>query len=367
MATQTQLSKATTIALLISAIAILGVFVFPLWKISLHAPQYPQGLGLEIWVDRVEGATPHDLQNINGLNHYIGMKTIQPEAIPELRYMKFFAAGLSLLGVAAALSGQRWALLVWTATAVVLAGVGMVDFYNWEYDYGHDLNPDAAIKIPGMSYQPPIIGTRQLLNFTTTAYPGMGGWLAMLAVAAGVVMSLRALGVRLWPRRECTDCTPKHVRTRRVAAVSLLIAMLGAIPVGGCSRQLQPIAYGTDPCEFCAMTISDDRYAAAFVTSKGRTYKFDSVECMLQSLMDGEKLAGTEVEAWYATSYSTRGVLVAASTAVYLVSQNVPSPMGAGITAFADRNDAEQMQQAKGGDVMDWSQVEQYIRQWSKS
>ena len=363
MAKQNQLSKRTTIAMYVSAIAILGVFVFPLWIISLHAPQYPQGLGLKIWVDRVEGATPHDLQNINGLNHYIGMKAIQPEAIPELRYMKFFAAGLSLLGIAAAVSRRRWALLAWTALAVVLAGVGMIDFYKWEYNYGHDLNPEAAIKIPGMSYQPPIIGTKQLLNFTTTAYPGIGGVLAMLAVGAAVILSLRAIGLRLWPRRECPVGTPKQVRPRKLAAASLLVVAFAV----ACSRAPQSIAYGTDACQFCAMTISDDRYATAFVTDKGRTYKFDSVECMLQALMEGEELAGTEVDAWYATSYPARGVLMAANSAAYLVSENLPSPMGAGITAFANRGDAEQMQKEKGGDVMDWAQVEQYIRKWSKS
>lgn len=366
MAKQEQLSKATTIALLISAIAILGVFIFPLWKISLHAPQYPQGLGLEIWVDRVEGATPHDLQNINGLNHYIGMKTIHPEAIPELRYMKFFAAGLSLLGVAAAMSRRRWALLAWTALAVVLAGVGMVDFYKWEYSYGHDLNPDAAIKIPGMSYQPPIIGTKQLLNFTTTAYPGIGGLLAMLAVGAAVILSLCTIGFRLWPRRECKVCTPKHVREHTVAAASLLMVVFAAM-LAGCSREPQAIAYGTDACEFCAMTISDDRYATAFVTDKGRTYKFDSVECMLQSRMEGEELAGATVDTWYATSYPTRGVLMKANAATYLVSEHLPSPMGAGVTAFANRLDAEQMQKEKGGDVMDWAHVEQFVRKWAKS
>lgn len=363
MAKQKQLSKRTTIAMYVSALAILGVFFFPLWIISLHAPQYPQGLGLRIWVDRVEGVTPHDLQNINGLNHYIGMKPIQPEAIPELRYMKFFAAGLSLLGVAAAVSRRRWALLAWTGIAVVLAGIGMVDFYKWEYNYGHELNPEAAIKIPGMSYQPPIVGTKQLLNFTTTAYPGLGGVLAMLAVGVAVILSLYQIGFRLWPRRECKVCNTKHVHPRTVAAASLLILMLGA----GCSRAPQAIAYGTDPCEFCAMTISDDRYAAAVVTSKGRTYKFDSVECMVQAMMEGEELAGVQIDAQYATSYPTRGELVGADGVFYLVSHNLPSPMGAGITAFANRDDAARMQKEKGGDVLDWPQVEQYVRKWSKS
>ncbi len=361
---RTKLSKTSTIAMWVAAAAMLGVFVFPLWKISLHAPQYPQGLGIDIWIHRIEGATPHDLQNINGLNHYIGMQAIVPDSIPELRYMKFFAMGLSALAAVVALVRRRWALVVWVALAVVLAGLGMYDFYKWEYDYGHNLNPEAAIKIPGMSYQPPMIGTKQLLNFTTTAYPGVGGLLAMLAVGLGALALAYELVWRRWIRCEQCDRVGRHEATR-AAIVATALAL--TVPVIGCARGPQKISYGTDACEFCAMTISDDRYAAAVVTEKGRTHKFDSVECMLQSLMEGGKLAGTSVDQWYATSYPNRGALVPAPDAVFLVSPGLPSPMGAGITAFAKREDAERVRAEKGGDVMDWNGVETYIRSWSKS
>jgi copper chaperone NosL len=347
----------------VASIAILGVFVFPLWKISLHAPQYPQGLGIDIWIHRIVGATPHDLQNINGLNHYIGMQAIVPDSIPELRYMKFFAAGLAALAAAVALFRRRWALLAWTVLALALAGAGMYDFYKWEYAYGHNLNPDAAIKIPGMSYQPPLLGTKQLLNFTTTAYPGLGGLLAMLGVGLGVVaLACEFLCARLL-RRERTARAPKS-RTARVAAA--VTAIMTALAIG-CARGPQAISYGTDVCDFCSMTISDDRYGAAIVTTKGRTHKFDSVECMLQSVMEGEKFADVQVDSWYATSYPARATLVDATAVVFLVSPNLPSPMGAGVTAFAARQDAERMQQEKGGEVMDWAGIENFIRSWSKS
>jgi copper chaperone NosL len=348
----------------VAAIAILGVFAFPLWKISLHAPQYPQGLGIDIWIHRIEGATPHDLQNINGLNHYIGMQAIVPDSIPELRYMKFFAAGLAALAAVVALSRRRWALLTWTVLALALAGAGMYDFYKWEYAYGHNLNPDAAIKIPGMSYQPPLIGTKQLLNFTTTAYPGIGGLLAMLGVGLGVLALLYEFVYLRWFRCACAIDAHKVKSVRAAAAATSVVWMLLAI---GCTRGPQAISYGTDACEYCSMTISDERYGAAIVTTKGRTHKFDSVECMLQSVMEGEKLAGTTVKSWHATSYPKRGVLVDATTVAFLVSPNLPSPMGAGVTAFAVKEDAERVQQEKGGEVMDWAGIEDFIRSWSKS
>ena len=364
MNARTTLSKASTIAMWGAAAAILGVFVFPLWRISLHAPQYPQGLGIDIWIHRIEGATPHDLQNINGLNHYIGMKAIVPDSIPELRYMKYFAVGLAALAGAVALARRRWLLAAWVVVAAILAGAGMHDFYQWEYAYGHELNPDAAIKIPGMSYQPPMFGTKQLLNFTTTAYPGVGGLLAMLAVGLGFAALMWEVGGRRWRRgAHAENCSCDARRRAAMVVTPLALILLAA----GCARGPQKIAYGTDACEFCSMTISDDRYAAAVVTTKGRTHKFDSVECMLQSLMEGGKLAGTNVDQWYATSYPNRGTLIPAPAAVFLVSPNLPSPMGAGITTFTKREDAERVRQEKGGDVLDWNGVDSYIRSWSKS
>jgi len=357
MKSRTRLSKASTIAMAAAAIAILGVFVFPLWKISLHAPQYPQGLGIDIWIHRIEGATPHDLQNINGLNHYIGMQAIEPGEIPELRYMKYFAAGLAALAAVVALVRRRWALVAWTVLALVLAGLGMYDFYQWEYAYGHELNPDAAIKIPGMSYQPPMFGTKQLLNFTTSAYPGIGGVLAMLGVGLGVAALLWEYGVLL-RRRECECRNKQRTIVRAAAATWVLVVGLMACA----ARGPQAIAYGSDACEFCGMTISDDRYGSAIVTAKGRTYKFDSIECMLQSQGEGEKLAGTPVDQWYSTAYSHRGVLMPAPSATYLVSPNLPSPMGAGLTAFANRDDAKHVQQEKGGDVLDWAAIQTRMR-----
>lgn len=364
MKTRAKLSKLSTIVMWVASIAILGVFVFPLWKISLHAPQYPQGLGIDIWINRIEGATPHDLQNINGLNHYIGMQAIVPDSIPELRFMQYFAAGLAALAAVVALVRRRWALLVWTVLALALAGAGMYDFYKWEYAYGHNLNPDAAIKIPGMSYQPPLIGTKQLLNFTTTAYPGIGGLLAMLGVGLGAIALVCEFGCARLLRRERKAHAPEDKSSR--VAVGVISIMLGAFAIG-CARGPQAISYGTDACEFCSMTISDDRYGAAIVTTKGRTHKFDSVECMLQSVMEGEKLAGTTVQSWYATSYPKRGILMDATAIVFLVSPNLPSPMGAGVTAFAARQDAERMQQEKGGEVLDWTGVGDFIRSWLKT
>lgn len=180
-------------ALLALSAALLGLSVlFPLWRVSLTAPQYPEGLGMYIWAHTVAGVGPNDLQNINGLNHYIGMATIEPDEIPELRFMRPGMIAMALLGLAIAAAGRRRALQVWSGVLLLAAVAGMADFYKWEYDYGHNLDLEhAPIKIPGMSYQPPLIGSKQLLNFTATSLPALGGAMAigsvMLAVAATVL------------------------------------------------------------------------------------------------------------------------------------------------------------------------------------
>ena len=172
---------------------LLGVlFVTPLWHIGLTAPQYPEGLGIYIWINQMTGEKPQDLNSINGLNHYIGMKEIVPESFPELRYMPMVVVALMVTGLLVALWGRREGLYAWTAVVAVGALAGLADFYRWGYAYGHDLNPRAAIRIPGMSYQPPIIGGKQLLNFHADSWPAAGGWVAMAVLLVAFLLSVRA-------------------------------------------------------------------------------------------------------------------------------------------------------------------------------
>jgi hypothetical protein len=176
-----------------ASLALLLVYLTPLWHIGLKAPQYPEGLGMYIWASRITGEKPQDLNSINGLNHYIGMKTIVPESIPELRIMPLVLAVLVGGGILVALIGRRRVLFAWTGLFAAGALAGLADFWKWGYTYGPELDPHAAIKIPGMSYQPPLLGSKQLLNFHATSWPASGGWIAILALAV-----LLALTVREW-------------------------------------------------------------------------------------------------------------------------------------------------------------------------
>lgn len=176
------MSKLARVLVGISALLLAAMYFAPLWEIHLKAPQYPEGLGMHIQINTVTGASPDDLHNINELNHYIGMKVIDPQTIPELRYMPWIVGALIAGALLVAVVGNRKLLYGWVGAFVVVGVVGLVDFWRWEYDYGHNLDMEnAIIKVPGMTYQPPIIGAKQLLNFTAISWPGVGGWAAIAA------------------------------------------------------------------------------------------------------------------------------------------------------------------------------------------
>lgn len=177
------MKKSSRILILVITLSLIVVYFVPLWNIALEAPQYPEGLGMQIWLSKITG----DLRTINGLNHYIGMKTIQPDSIQELKYMPLIIGFIILAGFIVFLFNKKSLLLTWIILIIITGTIGMYDFWNWEYDYGHNLDPTAAIIVPGMNYQPPLIGSKQLLNFTATSMPDIGG---IIIFAVGIIAIL---------------------------------------------------------------------------------------------------------------------------------------------------------------------------------
>ncbi|TRX52229.1 hypothetical protein FNH22_22615 [Fulvivirga sp. M361] len=163
--------------LMIAAVVLLaGVFLFPLWQITLEAAQFPGGLRLNIWINKFSGDEGGGdiIKNINILNHYIGMKYIEPDSIAELKYFPFIVYGMMTLGLVTVFLNKTWAYATWLIIMSVLGILGVYDFYLWMYDYGHNLDPNAPIKIEGMTYMPPLFGEKDLLNFYVKSYPRMG-------------------------------------------------------------------------------------------------------------------------------------------------------------------------------------------------
>lgn len=167
------ISPLNRILVFIAAALIISAYFTPLWQIALWAPQYPEGLNMKIWIDRLSG----DVDIINGVNHYIGMKHIGVEMFPEFTFLIYVFAVIIGFGFLTVLLAKRWAAYTFFAMIAILGLGVLIDMYLWGYDYGHNLDPTAAIKVPGMAYQPPLLGYKELLNFLAYSGPDTGGWI----------------------------------------------------------------------------------------------------------------------------------------------------------------------------------------------
>ncbi|WP_423147152.1 hypothetical protein [Rubrolithibacter danxiaensis] len=172
-----KMKNRSRVLIAVSALLMMSAYFLPLWQIVLEAPQYPEGLGMKIWLTGLSG----NIDQINGLNHYIGMKHIAVEDFWEFKIMPYVFGFVLVFGlITAYLNNRKW-LAAWIILLVLFAVIGFIDFYLWEYQYGHNLDPKAAIKVAGMTYQPPLIGYKQLLNFLAGSLPDIGGIVAGIA------------------------------------------------------------------------------------------------------------------------------------------------------------------------------------------
>lgn len=183
-AKQNFLQNATRIVAVIAGIALFAALFVPIWQIQLTAPQYPEGLELYIYADKLDG----DVQIINGLNHYIGMRELHEQDFVEFAILPYVIGALGLMGLVVALVNRRRLFFIWVTIYGLFGVLAIIDFYKWLYDYGHNLDPAAPIQVPGMTYQPPLIGFKQLLNFGAYSIPEKGGWLMVGAAVLLIVM-----------------------------------------------------------------------------------------------------------------------------------------------------------------------------------
>ncbi len=164
------------ILIILAGLFLLILFTLPLWRITLLAPQYPDGVHMFIYINKIGGSTPGTLQNVNILNHYIGMKPIEPDSIPELTYFPYFVIGFSILALLTGLINWKPMYVTWLVLFSIALILAIYDFYLWEYDYGHNLAENAPMKFEDESFQPPLFGSKTLLNFVAKSYPHIGGY-----------------------------------------------------------------------------------------------------------------------------------------------------------------------------------------------
>lgn len=325
--------------LIICGLALVAVLYVPLWRIDLVAPQYPEGLMLLIYPDKLGG----NVDIINGLNHYIGMKTLHTADFFEFTILPYIIGFFALFFVVTGIIARKKLLYLLFVLFVSFGIIAMYDFWRWEYNYGHNLDPNAAIIVPGMAYQPPLIGFKQLLNFGAYSMPDKGGW---IFVSAGALLLFMVVVVWRNARK----------LKKSIVTVPVTLAFGFLISIASCNTAPEPLKVGVDNCYVCKMTISDVRFGAEVVTSKGKIFKFDDAACIL-SYLKANAVAAADIKNIYLTNYTGAHQLLNVDTAFLLRSAELRSPMGGNIAAFDYKDSLLLIQNRFPGSMVAWNDL----------
>ena len=331
------LNPYSRIAIAISALLLISAYFVPLWQILMWAPQYPEGLEMQIWINDITG----DVKIISALNHYIGMKHIEVSMFPEFGYMTYVVAAVIAVGLITALLNKRFMLVVYSIIVVGCGVAALVDFYMWGYDYGHNLDPTAPIIVPGMSYQPPLIGTKQLLNFTAFSGPAIGGWIFLVS---GLI-ALSTLAIEFFIAR--TKLSQPIVTLGVIALCVLSIS---------CSVKPEPIKFGKDTCSHCKMTLMDHKFGAEILTTKGKVFKFDDTSCITAFVADGQ-VKQDDIAQFLVIDFASSGALIDASSAFYVKSEQIKSPMAGNVAAFQSLDELKSHNASWQGQLLRWNDL----------
>ncbi len=301
---------------------------------------------MKIWIDHLSGS----FDIINGLNHYIGMALIKEEMFPEFGYMKHLLAGLIALGLLAAAAGKRKWLWVYVSVLAMGGVAGLVDFFRWGYEYGHNLDPNAPIQVPGMTYQPPLIGYKNLLNFTAYSGPDIAGW---IMIVSGCLAGL-LLGWEQFFRK-----TPAAIQAMKLPATAAagVVAALMVFAATGCEAGPEPIRYGQDECSECKMIISDQRFGAQLVTRRGKVFKFDDVCCLKEFTAKGT-VPAEDVKLEMVCDFERPNTFIAVTEAFFLRNEALKSPMRSDSAAFGSEEARRRvLRQLGGGQEARWADI----------
>jgi len=326
------LKPISRVTIALGSLALISAFFIPLWQILMWAPQYPEGLEMKIWINTITG----DVKTISALNHYIGMQHIEVEMFPEFGYMIYIVGFIIAFGLLTALINKRFMLISYIGIFVVTGIAALVDFYLWGYDYGHNLNPDAPIIIPGMAYQPPLIGTKVLLNFTAFSGPDIGGWIF-------IVVALILIGLLIY-----------EMKINKSIAAILIFPLAGMLT--SCSTDPVPLEFGKDTCYTCKMTLMDNKFGAELVTKKGKIFKFDDINCMLDYYNSNEAEQGNYAHK-LVIDFTRPGTVIDASNSHYLKADEIKSPMASQIAAFEDYKLMKENKEQWNGIYLSWGEV----------
>ena len=336
-----KMSTGSRIIIAIGALTMGIMYFVPAWSIYLVVPQYPEGLSMQIWLNKITG----QVEIINGLNHYIGMKQINADMFPEFTFLVYILVFYILFGLVVALTGSRRLLLYYLILSVIGGIAALVDFYMWGKDYGHNLDPSAAIQVPGLSYQPPLIGHKKLLNFDAYSYPDIGGW-----IVVGVTGLFFIIWFLEWRRQKKQKKMTQHSKIS-----SAVIALIASLFIIGCNPKPEKINLGKDTCNECKMTIMDPKFGGEIITKKGKVYKFDDVHC-IAAFLERRGVELSDISKTLFVQYDPPNEFVNVKSAEFVVSSKFNSPMGGHAAAFKNAAEAKKKSaEIEGSKLTDWA------------
>jgi hypothetical protein len=182
--------------LLVAALLLVPTYVSPLWNLTMFAPQYQEGLRLDIYSTHLKGGHGgQDIKEINVLNHYIGMRDLAEEDFTEFKWLPFVIGAIGLLVLRAAVFGTVGHVLDVTVLFVYFSLFSLWSFAYKLWSYGHNLAPTAAVKV--QPFMPPVLGGQQIANFEVYSYPKLASYAlggAALALLLALVLSWRTAG-----------------------------------------------------------------------------------------------------------------------------------------------------------------------------
>lgn len=231
-----------TVLFVIAGATLIASYQQPYWNMTLHAPQYPKGLHVEAYLNRLEG----DVREIDGLNHYIGMRPLHEAAQLERKTSHILIASLAMLALAAIFIHTKWVVLL--ALPIVLFPAGFLgDLWFWLHNFGQNLDPTAALSNSVKPFTPPVWGEGKVGNFKTVADVDVGWWMAFAAsclVLIGLGFHRHAYKPLVGRTQQSgTGSEPRddhHESARRVTATSLIVIAMSMASIHSSTAFAEP-------------------------------------------------------------------------------------------------------------------------------
>jgi hypothetical protein len=196
---ETPIDLRSRVLIFVAALALVPTFLFPLWNLTLISNQFPDGLSMNIYSYKLEGEkSPNrdDLKEINSLNHYIGMRSLNEEDFTEFKWIPFVIGGAILLALRAIVLGKMSKLVDLFVLFTYFGLFSLWSFYDKMYLYGHQLDPTAAVKVP--PFTPPVFGHKTMANFEVYSYPGLGSY--FMALVPVLLLGAIWFSTRAWKK-----------------------------------------------------------------------------------------------------------------------------------------------------------------------